>query len=171
MAQNKVTDATKKNPKNLEEKEDFVFDNIRFKGTENGKIRCGICELECARLVVHLNGNKYCTEYLTDMAEFKRKYSEFRDKMSKRKNDKKRYLESQEGYKEMSGKRKHPRNEDHYGNTPQKNNKSPLGTENEESETAQKNKMDGLFKFGGFDFLEIGNEKMRCGICHLNASG
>ena len=56
---------------------------------------CGICEVECSRLMVHMNGNRYCTEYFSNMAEFKRKYSEFRDRMSRSKMSEKRKAQSQ----------------------------------------------------------------------------
>ena len=56
---------------------------------------CGICEVECSRLIVHMNGNRYCTEYFSNMAEFKRKYSEFRDRMSRSKMSEKRKAQSQ----------------------------------------------------------------------------
>ena len=85
-AQNKVSDATKKNPKKVDETEDFIFEDIRFRETGNCKVKCGICEVECTRLIVHMNGNKYCTAYFSNMTEFKQKYSEFRHKRSQRKN-------------------------------------------------------------------------------------
>ena len=70
----KVDDsATEKNDKNTPETEDFIFENIRFRETETGNTRCGVCEVECDRLIVHMNGNKYCTEYFSDMAKFRRK--------------------------------------------------------------------------------------------------
>ena len=56
---------------------------------------CGKCEVECSRLIVHMNGNRYCTEYFSNMAEFKRKYSEFRDRMSRSKMSEKRKAQSQ----------------------------------------------------------------------------
>ena len=46
-AQEKDFDVTKKNPKSYEEIEDFIFEDIRFKETKNGKIRYGVCEVEC----------------------------------------------------------------------------------------------------------------------------
>ena len=42
-----------------------------------------------------MNGNRYCTEYFSNMAEFKRKYSEFRDRMSRSKMSEKRKAQSQ----------------------------------------------------------------------------
>ena len=78
-AQNIISDATKKNEKYQVETEDFIFEDIRFKENENGKISCGVCEVECIRLVVHMNSNKYCTEYFSDMGKFKIEYSKYRD--------------------------------------------------------------------------------------------
>ena len=93
--QNIVPVANKKNDENAVGTEDFLFQNILFRETESGKTRCGVCEVECTRLIVHMNGNRYCTKYFSDMAVFKRKYSEFRDKRSRRRNASKRKLEDQ----------------------------------------------------------------------------
>ena len=94
-AEHNNADATKKNTILPDKNEDFVFEGICFKELENGKLMCGICEVECSRLIVHMNGNRYCTEYFSNMAEFKRKYSEFRDRMSRSKMSEKRKAQSQ----------------------------------------------------------------------------
>ena len=75
---------------------DFIFEDICFKETKTGKICCGVCEVECSRLIVHMNGNEYCTAYFSNMSEFKRKYSEFRDKLSRSRNTDKRKAEMQD---------------------------------------------------------------------------
>ena len=58
----------KKNYTNSEKMGDFIFENIRFKVTETGKISCGVCEVECLRLIVHMNGNKNCIKYFSNMS-------------------------------------------------------------------------------------------------------
>ena len=94
-AKNKAPELNNENEKNTKEREDFIFEDIRFKEAANGKIKCGVCEVECTKLIVHLNGNKYCTEYFSNMAELTRKYSEFRDKLSRRKTAGKRKAQDQ----------------------------------------------------------------------------
>ena len=84
---------TKKNDEKITKKEAFIYENILFKETESDKIVCGVCEVECSKLIVHMNGNKYCTEYFSDMTDFKKKYSEYRDKRSRGKSTRKRTLE------------------------------------------------------------------------------
>ena len=63
----------------------FIFEGILFIETGTGKVKCGVCQVECSRLIVHMNGNDYCTEYFSSMDEFKLEYSKYRDKESKRK--------------------------------------------------------------------------------------
>ena len=162
MAQNKVSDVTKKNPEKADEKEDFIFEDIRFKETDNCKVRCGICEVECTRLIVHMNGNKYCTEYFSNMTEFKQKYSEFRDKKSRRKSADKKEAEDQKGSQEFIAKRKLVLDEKEYG-------KTAVPTQLDESSKAgHKIEKDCCFKFGGFDFPEVGGNKIRCGVCQVD---
>ena len=163
-AQNKGVGATKKNPKTAEETEDFIFEDICFKKNVNGKIRCGVCDLECSRLIVHMNGNQYCTEYFSNMSEFKRKYSEFRDQKSRRKNVDKRTAEDQEGSEKISCLRKLVRNEEEFG-------KKIVLTPRDRTTTAdQKTEKDGCFKFGGYDFKEIESNKISCGVCQVECT-
>ena len=119
-AQSKDSDATKKNPKKAGETEDFIFEDIRFKETADGKTRCGVCEAECTKLVAHMNGNKYCTEYFSNMAKFKLEYSKYRDKMSRIKNEGKRKLETNEDIIKNCGKIKQNFESKHSGKISQK---------------------------------------------------
>ena len=135
--------ATKKNNGNTPETEDFIFENILFKETGSGNTRCGVCMVECARLIVHMNGSKYCTEYFSDMAEFRRKYSEFRDRRSRKKNMEKSKAEGQEKYE-----------------TIEDGSKVSLKTIGKDEKAAS-------FRFGGFDFEELENGKVRCGVCQV----
>ena len=135
--------ATKKNDKISAETEDFLFENILFKVTEIGNTICGVCKLECARLIIHMNGNRYCTEYFSDMAEFKRKYSEFRDRRSRNKNAKNRKVEGQEKFKSTDkGSKDFPK-------------------------TFGKDVKAVSFRFGGFEFEELADGKVRCGVCQV----
>ena len=120
-----------------------------------------------------MNENKYCTEYFSNMTEFKRKYSEFRDKRSRRKYVGKRKAEDKEGSEEIFAKRKHIWNEGELG-------KKFVSSTGDEAHIAnQENNKDGCFHFGGYDFKEIGCNKIRCGVCqdecvrlvvHMNGS-
>ena len=132
---------TKKNDENTSKMEAFIYENILFKETESGKIVCGVCEIECSKLIVHMNGNKYCTEYFSDMVEFKRKYSQFRDKRSRTQNATNETAEHQKIFE--------------------------ANDSNPKSESATKVGDATNFKFGGFDFEELENGRIRCGVCQV----
>ena len=56
---------------------DFKFDDIWFRELKNGKIRCGVCKIECVRLIVHLNSSVKCSMNF-NMPILKIEYSKFR---------------------------------------------------------------------------------------------
>ena len=85
----------KKKYEKEEDADGFIFEDILFKNTEDGKVRCGVCQVECSRLIVHMNGNEYCTEYFSNMATFKLEYSKYRHKKSKRSQEEKDRHEKQ----------------------------------------------------------------------------
>ena len=58
----------------------FIFEDILFEETDTGQMKCGVCQAVCNRLIVHMNGNEYCTEYFSNMEKFKMEYSKYRDK-------------------------------------------------------------------------------------------
>ena len=62
----------------------FEFDNILFEEVENGQTRCGICKIDCLRLIVHLNRYERCASSF-DMLRFKAEYSKYRSKLRKEK--------------------------------------------------------------------------------------
>ena len=155
----------KKNADNTEKMEDFLYENILFKEMDNGKIRCGICKVECNRLIVHMNGNKYCTEYFSNMADFKKKYSDFRDKRGREKNRRKRKLESQVSSNTTNSMV-----------IPQKDT-GQLSKVHHKATAKDGGEIS--FRFGGFEFVELENGKIRCGVCqeecfrlmlHINGS-
>ena len=159
----KVIDATKKDEKNQDETEDFIFENIRFKENEKGKITCGVCEVECIRLIVHMNDNKYCTEYFSDMAKFKIEYSKYRDRTRRRGKNEIRGNGEKNSSQETCGKRKQ-------NCEPLINKKKVCKESGDDVPKVYQNndgnqRKDVCFKFGGVDFKEIENEKIRCGIC------
>ena len=69
---NKSSVVEQKNDKNEGKDESFKFEYICFKENEDGTVNCGVCQIKCKDLIVHMNGNDYCTEYFSNMEEFKR---------------------------------------------------------------------------------------------------
>ena len=57
----------------------FSFGGFEFKELGYGKIRCAICQIECIRLVYHLNGSVKCAEMFS-MPDFKTEYSRYRSR-------------------------------------------------------------------------------------------
>ena len=132
---------------------------------EDGKMKCGVCKTECNRLIVHMNWNEYCTEYFSNMVEFKRKYSEFRDKMSRRRNAEKRKAKAQDHddckRKEScvdKGTAIHIQNTVSYSSSTAESFRTG-------PHTAAESKQERVFSFGGFDFKELGDGKIKCGVC------
>ena len=68
---------TEMNAKSIDEKQSFKFGGICFEELDNGKTRCGICQVECIRLIVHMNGKEECARNI-NMAEFKTEYSKYK---------------------------------------------------------------------------------------------
>ena len=87
VLQETKSDSSKVSPKKYKndgEISGFVYENILFKETGNGKIECGVCQVECSRLILHMNKNEYCTEYFSNMVDFKLEYSRYRHKQSQK---------------------------------------------------------------------------------------
>ena len=162
-AQKKDSDVTKKNPKSGEETEDFIFEDIRFQETENGKVRCGVCEIECTKLIAHMNRNKYCTEYFSNMHMFKMEYSNFRHNISRKKNDGNGRSVDQGGSKKSYGEII----ENNRTIPPNPITKSIPTPKDEKPEPVQKDLENDSFKFGGFEFKEMGKDKIMCGVCQI----
>ena len=76
----------------------FVFDRILFKEMGNGSIRCGVCQNEYTRLVVHLNRSEGCNSNF-DMAKFKTDYSNYRHRYRNKKLEMKKKTEGMEDFK------------------------------------------------------------------------
>ena len=58
-----MSESSKVSHKTYENEENvvgFKFEDILFEETKNGKVKCGICQVECGRLIVHMNDNDYC---------------------------------------------------------------------------------------------------------------
>ena len=154
-----------------ENKEDgagFLFEDILFKVTENDKIKCGICQVECNRLIVHMNQNEYCTQYFSNMAEFKLEYSRYRHSKSNRKKKEKR--ESGSPKKGMKQE-----NMDMDTSLQEENPQYCKIDKDRKSETEDS----ASFQYEGICFQDIAKNKVRCGVCqvecvrlivHLNGS-
>ena len=101
-----TNDLGKMNQSDLEkEKESFKWGNIKFEETQNEKIRCGLCETECLRLVTHLNGSPGCSKNI-NMLEFKIDYNKYKAKCRLKKHIEKRKALDPESFKEETNKRK-----------------------------------------------------------------
>ena len=81
----------------------FSFGNYEFKELGDGKVRCGVCQVECIRLVFHLNGNVKCAEKFY-MPDFKIEYSRYKNNQRLKKNRAKKKGEDPEGFKDDARK-------------------------------------------------------------------
>ena len=61
-----------------EDSASFQYEGICFQELAQNKVRCGVCQVECARLIVHLNGSPDCAKCFTNMANLKTEYSKYR---------------------------------------------------------------------------------------------
>ena len=57
---------------------DFQWGNLVFLELTNGKIRCGVCQEECTRLIQHMSSSPECSNGI-DMEEFKTRLKRFKD--------------------------------------------------------------------------------------------
>ena len=102
-AENDNSKVSPKKYKKAEEITGFVYEDILFKETGNDKVQCGVCQVEWSRLILHMNGNECCTEYFSNMANFKLEYSRYRHKQSQRQKKEQKEVERQESSCEYQG--------------------------------------------------------------------
>ena len=76
-----------------------------FKALDNGKVKCGLCQMEISRLIVHMNGSPGCTNDF-DMGDFRTEYSNYRNKQRQKKIASKWQNLDPEGFRESVNKRK-----------------------------------------------------------------
>ena len=98
----KNSPAKKKEPpgdekRNEEVNKSFNFAQIYFKELDNGQILCGLCQTECIRLMIHLNGNMQCRQYL-NMEKFKIEFTKYKARKRKQKQEAKQKEEDLEGF-------------------------------------------------------------------------
>ena len=93
------------NDRNQEVKEGFNFANVCFIEVNNGKIKCGICQIECIRLMSHLNGSKKCSQYL-NMEKLKTEFTNYKARQSRRRYEAKQKATNLESFKANANKRK-----------------------------------------------------------------
>ena len=65
----------------MDPKKSFDWGNLVFLELTNGKIRCGVCQQECVRLISHMNGSIECSRGI-NMNEFKTEYTKFKHRQS-----------------------------------------------------------------------------------------
>ena len=92
------------NKKNVEDMEGFKFDGFCFKTNDDGKVKCGVCQMECSRLIVHMNKNVGC-RLKFNMEKFRIEYSNFRNTQRQRKYDAKHKVEDPKGFRDNMNKR------------------------------------------------------------------
>ena len=173
--ENEINVSQKKDKKE-DEAEGFIFEDILFKNTEDGKVICGVCQVECSRLIVHMNGNDYCTEYFSNMDAFKLEFSKYRHRKSKRSKAEK--IKDLEISIENEGSIQDTKIID---NDNSKRSKTEYGQSEEDRNNGNKQNNENieLFTYEGILFEELPQNKVRCGICmmecgrlivHLNGS-
>ena len=133
----------------------FIYEDILFKETGDGKVICGVCEVDCKRLIVHMNGNEYCTEYFSNMEEFKIEYSRYRHTQSNKKKEEKAKHKKLDRFHESEGSKQEAND-----------------LEIKKNSTARESgfKDDKGFEYEGVQFKELEQNKIRCGICMAQCS-
>ena len=104
-SQDEYSDATKVNVEYREVNENFKFDGVTFEEQENGTVKCGVCQMEVSRLVVHMNKISGCRSKF-DMEKFRKEYSNFRDRQRRKKYNAKQKMMDPEGFRDADNKRK-----------------------------------------------------------------
>ena len=62
--------------------EGFKYSDIYFKELPQNKVECGICQVDCSRLIVHLNASTDCAKQISNMVDLKTEYSKYRHRQS-----------------------------------------------------------------------------------------
>ena len=167
-AENDNSKVSPKKYKKAEEITGFVYEDILFKETGNDKVQCGGCQVECSRLILHMNGNEYCTEYFSNMANFKLEYSRYRHKQSQRQKKEQKEVERQESSCEYQGLQQVAKSKIEGSDTNVPKTMEVKADQNFEG-----------FRYEGILFEELPQNKVRCGICqkecgrlivHINGS-
>ena len=83
----------------------FKYEGISFQELETGKIVCGICQVECQRLICHLNKSAECNKSF-NMENFKVEYVKYKARLRKNKQENKQKKENPERFKDDTNKRK-----------------------------------------------------------------
>ena len=99
------SNANKKDNKKEQDSDSFEFRGVCFKALDDGKIKCGLCQMEISRLIVHMNGNPGCAKDF-DMGDFRTEYSNYRNRQRQKKNSSKQQNLDPEGFRESVNKRK-----------------------------------------------------------------
>ena len=85
--------------------EGFKFGELCFEELNAGKIKCGVCQTECTRLMSHLSRSLKCNQYL-NLEIFKTEYTKYKARNRKRKQDAKQKAENIQCFREKANKRK-----------------------------------------------------------------
>ena len=93
------SDMTLKASTAVKENKCFIWGNVKFEEIENDKIKCGLCQVECLRLISHMNGSPRCTKGI-NMTEFKISYTKYKAKCRVKKCKEKKRLEDPKSLKQ-----------------------------------------------------------------------
>ena len=176
----------------------FIYEDILFKETGDGKVICGVCKINCKRLIVHMNGNEYCTKYFSGMEDFKKEYSRYRHKRSSEKKEEFREQYSNYRHKEITKKHDEKEKEENIQKFKKDANEKNRGCEDKrkaaEKQKFQKDTNSAVknisrnekliesqqketiitnseyFKSGDVVFKELGAGRIRCGVCKIECS-
>ena len=92
------SDKTLKASTPVKKNECFKWENLKFEEIENDKIKCGICQAECLRLISHMNVSPRCTNGI-NMVEFKISYTKYKATCRVKKCKQKKEAEDPESFK------------------------------------------------------------------------
>ena len=101
---NKTYDLKPKADNPVEEIKFFEWGNIKFEEMENKKMRCGICQIECLRLISHINGSAKCRNRI-NMVELKNCYNKYNQRKRIKKSEQKKKENYPVGFREEVNKR------------------------------------------------------------------
>ena len=94
-----------------EKLESFKCGEVCFEVLDKGYMRCGVCHIECIRLMSHLNGSEECSQYF-NLEIFKIEYGKHKARLRIRNHEAKKKAEDVDKFRENANKRrKKPRSQ------------------------------------------------------------
>ena len=91
--------------------EGFKYNDFQFQELPQNKVRCGICQVDFSRLIVHLNASSDCAKQISNMVDFKTEYSKYRNRQRFKKSAANKKAEDIQGYNEKEKEKMRAHNE------------------------------------------------------------